>query len=87
MNEQTHTTITPNAAEAVHFHWRSVAYAAKYYGRVERVIQRWCKNGTLASAKIPVFRDVSGRWWICLPASEDKECIGVDFTSLTPPTS
>src|SRR5258708_2766389 len=70
MNE-THTTILPHAAEAVHFHWRSTSFAAKFYGRTRERIVQWCKTGRFASVNIPVYQDASHRWWVAVPLDDN----------------
>jgi hypothetical protein len=52
------------------WHWRSVEYAARYYGRSPITIQHWCQSGTFAEFNIPVYKDVRGRFWICVPADK-----------------
>ena len=64
--EETHTTVFPHFATPVSFHWRSVAYAAKFYGKTERRIRQMCSRGEFADFKIPVYQDRSKRWWIAL---------------------
>ena len=46
-------------------HWRSVPWLARFFGRSERVIQGWCRDGTLSH--LSVYRDKRGRYWIALP--------------------
>jgi len=60
----THTTLLPHAPYPVH--WRSTSYAAKFYGKTRRAIVKWCIQGRFAAVNIPVFQDVSGRWWVLL---------------------
>jgi hypothetical protein len=64
--EQTHTTILPHFAYPMSYHWRSVSFAAKFYGRTERRIRQWIVQGRFASLNIPVYQDKSGRWWIAI---------------------
>jgi hypothetical protein len=71
-----HTTLLPHASETVQIQWRSTRYAASYYNRVERVIRRWCVDGTFADREIPVYRDASGRWWIRIEESEQTANFG-----------
>ena len=62
---------TAPAQVVFHREWRSTHYAAKFYDRSLRRIQKWCNNGTFASAGIPVFQDAKKRWWINIV--EEKE--------------
>jgi hypothetical protein len=52
--------------------WRSINYAATFYGKSIQQITRWCKDGTLADAKVPVYQDKSKRWWIYIPEEDLK---------------
>ena len=63
MNE-THTTIFPHFAYPVSYHWRSTAFAARFYGRTQRRIRQWCTQGRFAALNVPVYQDKSGRWWV-----------------------
>jgi hypothetical protein len=49
--------------------WRSLAYAAKFFGRTEQRIRQWCATGRFAALGIPVFQDRQKRWWILLERS------------------
>jgi hypothetical protein len=69
----THTTIFPHFAYPVHYHWRSVSFAAKFYGRTERRIRQWCTDGTLASIHIPTYQDSSKRWWILIESKNGNK--------------
>jgi hypothetical protein len=64
VNFDTHTTITPHAAAAVH--WRSTTFAAQFYGKTRRRIVQWCHDGIFTGRGIPVYQDASKRWWIAL---------------------
>lgn len=64
MSEETHTTLLAHASFPVHYHWRSVPYAAKLYGKTKRRIRQMCADGTFAALDIPVYRDASNRLWI-----------------------
>jgi hypothetical protein len=70
---ETHTTIFPHFAYPVHYHWRSVQYAAKFYGITERGVRQWCTRGRFASLSIPIYQDRSRRWWIAIPKEEAYE--------------
>jgi hypothetical protein len=45
----------------------TVTEAAEYFGRTERLIQYWCKDGTLLSFGYAVIRERNGRWMIVIP--------------------
>ena len=47
----------------------TVAEAAKYFGRTQRTIQRWCVTGTLIAFNYRVIRDKSTRWLIVIPSN------------------
>ena len=47
----------------------TVSEAAKYFGRTERMIQLWCKNGTLIAFNCRVIREKPGCWTIIIPQS------------------
>jgi len=57
------------------YQWRSVPYAAKFFGKTERCIRQWCSApatssaanaGTFAAFGIRTYQDSSNRWWILL---------------------
>ena len=66
MSVETHTTLFPHCLYPLHFHWHSIRAAARYFGKSEQYIRRCCADGTFACAKIPVYRDIHGRWWVLL---------------------
>lgn len=70
--EETHTTIFPHFAYPVHYHWRSVSFAAQFYGKTERRIRQWCATGFFAKRGVPVYQDKSNRWWIALDENSAK---------------
>jgi hypothetical protein len=51
--------------------WRSVPYAAKFYGIKKDTVLHWIWRGRFASVDIPVYQDKSNRWWIAIP--QDKQ--------------
>ena len=57
--------------------WRSVAYAAKFYGIHEKSLINWIKRGRFFSVGIPVYQDKSKRWWIAIP-EDDKKVVSKD---------
>lgn len=68
---ETHTTLLPHTPTPIH--WRSTAFAAKYFGRTERRIRYWCTQGRFASLGIPVYQDTRKRWWVALEADETPQ--------------
>jgi hypothetical protein len=52
--------------------WRSVAYAARFYGIKEDSVLKWIKRGRFFSVGIPVYQDKSHRWWIAIPEEKEK---------------
>lgn len=49
--------------------WLSVADFARVYRRSTRTVQRWCQTGYLIEWGLPVYCDLSGRYWIRVEAS------------------
>lgn len=45
----------------------TVKQAAQYFGRTERTVQMWCKNGTLIAFNCRVIRTKPGSWRILIP--------------------
>jgi helix-turn-helix protein len=45
----------------------TVAEAAKYFGRCEFTIRRWCRDGTLLAFNYAVIRERPGCWTILIP--------------------
>lgn len=50
--------------------WLSVKEAAVEWRRSKRTIQVWCENGTLIAAGNRVYKDLTGRLWIGVPAQD-----------------
>ena len=48
--------------------WVSPRYIAYHYGHCVRLIQKWCKNGTLIDFGFTVYQASNKRWWIKKPA-------------------
>jgi hypothetical protein len=48
--------------------YRSVSYAARFFGRAERTIRYWAQFGVFATLNIPIFKDRKGRLWIRIPS-------------------
>lgn len=51
------------------YEWRSLSYAADFFGRSVITIRHWCADGMFLTASIATYKDTRGRWWIALPPS------------------
>lgn len=54
--------------------WHSIASLSRFFAKSERLIRRWCVDGTFQSANIPVYKDKRGRWWAALPSEGSIAC-------------
>lgn len=55
----------PRPLPRPHCQWRSVPWLARFFGRSERLIRMWCRDGTFAH--LSVYRDSRGRFWVAMP--------------------
>jgi hypothetical protein len=52
--------------------WRSIEFAARFYGRSKRQIRNYCNFGLFARRGIHTYRDSRGRWWILIEAPLER---------------
>jgi len=61
--------------EPERYQWRSVPYAARFFGKTERCIRQWCSSaagskarnaGIFAALGVRTYQDSLNRWWILL---------------------
>lgn len=60
-------TLPSQLASDTSHRWFSVQEAARYFGKDQSIIHRWCHDGTAVEAGMRVFRDPTRHFWIGIP--------------------